>query len=319
MNLVITGGSGFIGSNFIDYWISKHPNDTVINIDKLTYASNRWFNRHVESSPNYTFREIDISNQAALEKAIPEADCVVNFAAESHVDRSIKDAREFIQSNIIGVFNLLELARKKNFRFHQVSTDEVYGTLGPNKKEQFTEMSPYNPRNPYSATKASADLLVRSYVNTYGIRATISNCGNNFGPHQHPEKLVPKVILSALSGMNIPIYGDGSQIRDWVFVEDHCSAIDSILSKGRIGETYLIGTENEVRNLDIVKMILDILHKDYDLIKSVPDRPGHDVRYSLSPHKIKKELEWSPGHTLSGALLKTVEHYNRYVEKYLKF
>ena len=318
MNLVVTGGSGFIGSNFIDYWISKHPDDTIINIDKLTYASNRWFNRKAESAPNYTFKKVDISDQALIEEVIGEPDCVINFAAESHVDRSIQDARKFIQSNILGVFNLVELARKRNFRFHQVSTDEVYGTLGDNKEEKFTRTSPYNPRNPYSATKASADFLVRSYVNTYGIRATISNCGNNFGPHQHPEKLIPKTILSTLSGLKIPLYGDGNQIRDWVFVEDHCSAIESILSKGRIGETYLVGSDNEVRNIDLVKMILSLLNGNKDQIELVPDRPGHDVRYSLSSQEIRKELGWNPIHTFEESLAKTVKHYIQYAETYAK-
>ena len=219
MNLIVTGGSGFIGSNFIDYWLLNHPNDKITNIDKLTYASNPWFNRFAVMSRNYRFKKIDISNRSDIIETFYDAEVVVNFAAESHVDRSITDPGKFIKSNFFGVYNLLEMARKKDFRFHQVSTDEVYGSLDSTHSPSFTEESAYNPRNPYSATKASADFLVRSYVNTYGINATISNCGNNFGPHQHPEKLIPKTIISALNNSKISIYGNGQQIRDWVFVE----------------------------------------------------------------------------------------------------
>lgn len=316
MRLIVTGGSGFIGSNFIDYWISKNPEDTITNIDKMTYASSRWFNRRVEKLGNYRFKKMDISMEGDLREVVDEVDCVVNFAAESHVDRAIADPKEFINSNLYGVFNLLELARKKDFRFHQVSTDEVYGSLGTDQTDRFTEKSPYDPRNPYSATKASADFLIRAYVNTYGIRATVSNCGNNFGPHQHPEKLVPKTIMSALKGIKIPVYGSGKQIRDWVFVEDHCSAIEAIIKHGRVGETYLIGANNEIRNIDLVNKILYILHKEYKLVEFVKDRPGHDTRYALSPKKIQDELGWRPRHSFEEALVETVGHYKNNREVY---
>jgi len=316
MNLVVIGGSGFIGSNFIDYWLSHHKDDTILNIDKLSYASNIWFNRNARQSNNYRFKKIDICNAPELGKALKDVDYVVNFAAETHVDRSIINPSEFIHSNIYGVYNILELARKMDFRFHQVSTDEVYGSLRINQAYSFSEESAYDPRNPYSATKAAADLMVRSYVNTYGIRATISNSGNNFGPHQHPEKLIPKTIISALSGERIPIYGNGQQIRDWIYVEDHCSAIESILFKGKIGQTYLVGAENEIRNIDIVKKILRILHKSPELVSFVKDRPGHDVRYSLSPKKIRNELGWKPTHSFEESLIRTIEHYKNYIEIY---
>lgn len=317
MNLIVTGGAGFIGSNFIDYWLSHHPEDTITNVDKFTYASNSWFNRKAKKSRNYKQKQLDIFNREELEEIVKDSDSIVNFAAESHVDKSIVDSSEFIKSNIIGVYNLLELIRKKDIRFHHVSTDEVYGSLELNQGLSFTEDSPYNPRNPYSATKASADFIIRSYVNTYGINATISNCGNNFGPHQHPEKLIPKTIMSAIRNIKIPVYGNGQQIRDWVYVEDHCSAIDAILSRGRSGETYLIGAKNEIKNIEVIRKILKILNRGEELIDYVNDRPGHDVRYSLSPKKIQEELGWTPMHLFDEALLNTVEHYRNNYEVYL--
>jgi len=318
MNIVITGGSGFIGSNFIDYWRRNHYEDLITNIDKMTYASNRWFNRNVENSVNYRFIEADINLEESMENALEGVDCIVNFAAESHVDRSISNPKDFINSNIVGVYNILEYVRKHDIQFHQVSTDEVYGSLDLFSSEKFSEQSCYNPRNPYSATKASADFLVRSYVNTYGIKATVSNCGNNFGPHQHPEKLIPKTILHALSGQSIPVYGNGNQIRDWVFVEDHCSAIDVILRKGKIGETYLVGSNNERKNIDIIRLILDKLDLNRAHVENVKDRPGHDVRYSLSPHKIQSELGWKPNYSFDDALNITVNHYKKYKGVYDK-
>jgi dTDP-glucose 4,6-dehydratase len=267
-------------------------------------------------SRNYRFKKIDISNRSDIIETFDDAEVVVNFAAESHVDRSITDPGKFIKSNFFGVYNLLEMARKKDFRFHQVSTDEVYGSLDSMNSPSFTEESAYNPKNPYSATKASADFLVRSYVNTYGVKATISNCGNNFGHHQHPEKLIPKTIIFALNNSKISVYGNGQQIRDWVFVEDHCSAIEAILCRGKVGKTYLVGANNEIRNIDLVKKILGILHKEQNLIEFVKDRPGHDIRYSLSPEKIKQELGWRPKHSFNQALATTVEHYKNNIDVY---
>ena len=316
MNLIVTGGSGFIGSNFIDYWSTKHPEDNITNIDKMTYASNKWFNRNVEGSGHYRFRNVDISVKGSLDGLMDGADCVVNFAAESHVDRSIADPINFVNSNILGIFNLLEYTRKYDIRLHQVSTDEVYGSLRLEDEGKFTEESCYNPKNPYSATKASADLLIRSYVNTYGLNATISNCGNNFGPHQHPEKLIPKTILAAISGNRIPIYGDGKQVRDWVYVEDHVSAIDAIIARGKPGKTYLIGADNEISNMRMVKKILGLLNADPGLIEHVKDRPGHDVRYSLSAAKIKSDLGWFPKYSLDDSIRRTIMHYTDNYEIY---
>ena len=249
---------------------------------------------------------------------IASSDTVINFAAESHVDNSIASPEEFLKSNYMGVFNILELVRKYDKRFHQVSTDEVYGSLSLNSSDPFDENSCYNPKNPYSSTKAAADHLIRAYVNTYGLKATISNCSNNFGPNQHPEKLIPKTILSALTNQRIPIYGSGKQVRDWIYVEDHCRALDLIIHNGRIGETYLVSAENEVSNIDIVNRILGILDKRDNLIEHVSDRPGHDKRYALSPEKIQKELGWSPSYNFEDALRKTIEHYRKKINKYTR-
>ncbi|MGC8618782.1 MAG: dTDP-glucose 4,6-dehydratase, partial [Thermoplasmata archaeon] len=276
MNLMVTGGLGFIGSNFINYWMREHPEDSILNVDKVTYAAN-YSNILNPENRNYRFVKADIADGKAMEDLSRGMDAIVNFAAESHVDNSISSPRQFLLSNYMGVFSLLESARKNDIRFHQVSTDEVFGSLPLDSIEIFNENSPYNPRNPYSATKAAADFLIRSYVNTYGIKATISNCSNNYGPNQHPEKLIPKTVLNALSGRNIPIYGNGEQIRDWIHVEDHCRAIDLILKHGRIGETYLVSARNERRNIDVVKTILDMLGASTNLIEYVTDRPGHDV------------------------------------------
>lgn len=317
MKLLVTGGLGFIGSNFINYWLSHHPDDQIVNIDKMTYASNPSYIND-PGNRNYVFVKADIIDREKIEKLIPDADAIVNFAAESHVDNSIASPEQFLLSNYMGVFNLLELVRRHDIRFHQVSTDEVYGSLPLNSSGSFDEHSPYNPRNPYSATKAAADFLVRSYTNTYGIRATISNCSNNFGPNQHPEKLIPKTIMNAISGKRIPIYGDGLQIRDWIYVEDHCSAIDLILKKGKIGETYLVSSRNERRNIDVVRDILKILKSSEELIEFVKDRPGHDVRYSLDPSKIERELGWKPAHDFHEAIENTVKHYTSNLERYMR-
>ena len=259
MRLLVTGGLGFIGSNFINYWISNHPDDEIINVDKVTYAAN-FDNISEPDNRNYRFVKADINDKKVMEELVASSDTIINFAAESHVDNSIASPEEFLKSNYMGVFNILELVRKYDKRFHQVSTDEVYGSLPLGSHDRFDENSCYNPRNPYSSTKAAADHLIRAYVNTYGIKATISNCSNNFGPNQHPEKLIPKTIINALSNQRIPVYGSGKQVRDWIYVEDHCIALDLILHNGRIGETYLVSSENEMSNIEVVNKILSILN-----------------------------------------------------------
>ena len=315
MKLVVTGGLGFIGSNFINYWLSNHPDDEIVNVDKVTYAAN-FDNISEPNSENYRFVKADINDKKVMEEVISASDTVINFAAESHVDNSIASPEEFLKSNYMGVFNILELVRKYDKIFHQVSTDEVYGSLSLNSPDRFDENSCYNPKNPYSSTKAAADFLIRAYVNTYGIKATISNCSNNFGPNQHPEKLIPKTILNAISNHRIQIYGSGEQVRDWIYVEDHCRALDLVLHKGRIGETYLVSSENEMRNIDVVNKILSILDAPSNLTEHVNDRPGHDKRYALNPEKIQKELGWSPRDNFEEALVKTIKHYQENIYKY---
>ncbi|MCL4341709.1 MAG: dTDP-glucose 4,6-dehydratase [Candidatus Thermoplasmatota archaeon] len=317
MKLLVTGGLGFIGSNFINYWLSNYPNDYIVNVDKVTYSAN--FNNIIKhDSENYVFVKAEINDKKIMEEIISTVDTVINFAAESHVDNSIDSPEEFLKSNYMGVFNILELVRKYDKRFHQVSTDEVYGSLSFNSPDRFDETSCYNPKNPYSSTKAAADFLINAYVNTYGTKATISNCSKNFGPNQHPEKLIPKTILNALSNQRIPIYGSGKQVRDWIYVEDHCRALDLIIHNGRIGETYLVSAENEMNNIDVVNKIRGILNKRDNLIEHVSDRPGHDKRYALSPEKIQKELGWPPRDNFEDALRKTINHYQENISMYIR-
>ena len=256
IRLLVTGGLGFIGSNFINYWLKRYSDDYILNVDLCTYAAD--FNNIDKnlSSKNYEFIKEDICNEKRMSSLSKDVDIIVNFAAESHVDNSIENASSFVRSNYYGVYSLLEAARINDIRIHQVSTDEVFGSLKPESKEIFNEYTKYDPKNPYSATKAAADHLVRAYVNTYGLKATISNCSNNFGPNQHKEKLIPKTILNALGGKKIPVYGSGMNIRDWIYVDDHCSGIDAVITKGSMGETYLIGTRNERTNLEVIKLIL---------------------------------------------------------------
>ncbi len=308
MKLLVTGGSGFIGSNFIHYWFERHKNDEIINLDKLTYASNQSNLKGIEKY-NYEFVKGDIADGKKVEKLVKDVDVVVNFAAETHVDNSIRDSKQFIHSNIVGVHVLVEAVRRYEKRIHQVSTDEVYGSLSVNSKRRFTESSCYRPNNPYSATKAAADHLVRAYFSTYKIKATVSNCGNNFGPRQHQEKLIPKTIVNALSGKKIPLYGKGMQIRDWIYTEDHCSAIERILDRGIYGETYLIGAENEKRNVDVVRAVLRELGKSENLISYVKDRPGHDARYAINPARIKREIGWKPRVGFDEGLIRTIAWY----------
>ncbi|OWP54395.1 MAG: dTDP-glucose 4,6-dehydratase [Cuniculiplasma sp. C_DKE] len=315
MKILVTGGMGFIGSNYILNRMQKHD-DFIYNIDSLTYASNPWYLERIKGSGNYRFINDDINNISIHGEELSDLDAIVNFAAESHVDNSIKDSSSFIRSNIMGTHALLEFARRNDLRFHQISTDEVYGALPLDSKEKFNVDSPYNPKNPYSATKASADMLVRSYCNTYGLKATISNCSNNFGPHQHREKLIPKTILNLMNNERVPIYGDGKQIRDWIYVTDHCNGIDLILDKGMMGKTYLIGSDGEHSNIEVVREIIKLMKKGSDMIRHVEDRPGHDKRYAIDASSIRK-LGWKPEFNFDDALRQTVEHYVKNYENYI--
>jgi dTDP-glucose 4,6-dehydratase len=308
VKIVVTGGLGFIGSNFIRQRMREHPEDQIINVDMITYASNP-LNRELEKLGSYTFFKADISDYAAMKSITANADCIVNFAAESHVDNSIASSDQFVRSNIVGVHTLLKVVMESDIRFHHISTDEVFGSLKIGSKDRFSDNSSYNPRNPYSATKASSDFLVRAFCNTYGVNATISNCSNNYGPFQHPEKLIPKTILHALSDQKIPIYGHGEQVRDWIHVDDHCSAVSLILEKGTPGSTYLIGGEGEESNISVVRRILKLMDKPEDLIEHVDDRPGHDVRYAIKTSESLKNMGWKKSVDFTSGLEKTIKHY----------
>lgn len=308
--LLVTGGAGFIGSNFIHYWLKNHPDDNVTNIDKLTYAGKLENLEDLANNPHYTFIKGDICDQLVVEKAMEGMDTVVHFAAESHVDRSILDPQVFVRTNVLGTQVLLDAARKfKVKRFHHVSTDEVFGALTLETKDRFRENTPYNPRSPYSATKAAADHLVRAAHITYDLPITITNCADNFGPYQYPEKLVSLAITNILEGNKVPIYGDGLYVRDWLYVEDHCVAIELVLEKGKIGETYLVGTDGDIKNIELIKKVLKIMGVTEDQLEFVKDRPGHDRRYAIDATKIKTELGWSPKYTLEQALEITVKWY----------
>ena len=311
MKILVTGGAGFIGSNFILYWLENHPTDQVINFDKLTYAGNLENLKSVKKNPNYTFIHGDICNEEEVDKAMEGVDVVVHFAAESHVDRSIIDPSEFVKTNVLGTQVLLDSALKNNVkRFHHISTDEVFGSLKLEDSGNFNERTNYNPRSPYAASKAGSDHLVRAYHATYGLPVTISNCSNNFGPYQFPEKFIPLAITNLLEDKKIPVYGDGLYVRDWLYVEDHCRAIDKILEKGKVGETYCIGGLTEdINNLEVIRKILKLLGKDEESIEFVKDRPGHDRRYAVDWSKIKNELGWEPMHGFDEWLSKTVEWY----------
>lgn len=314
--ILVTGGAGFIGVNFVKYWRKAHPEDFLINLDLLTYAGNRDYQADLEGQERYQFVQGDIGDRVLMEQIFsgnypgcPKPDVVVHFAAESHVDRSIRDPALFLRTNVLGTQVLLEMAVKHgNIRFHHVSTDEVFGSLGPDDPA-FDESTPYAPRSPYSASKAASDHLVRAYHETYGLPITISNCSNNYGPYQFPEKLVAVTITRALRGEKIPIYGTGKNVRDWLYVEDHCEALEKIILHGKIGETYCIGGEAEKTNLEVVGTILKVLGKHEDLIEFVADRPGHDFRYAMNIAKIQRELAWAPRVSFEEGIRRTVEWY----------
>lgn len=310
MKILITGGAGFIGSNFILYMIKKYPDYQIINVDALTYAGNLENLRSIEEHPNYTFVKADIADKSSLEPvfAAGDVDAVLNFAAESHVDRSILHPEIFVQTNILGTQTLLDLSKQYTInKFVQVSTDEVYGTLGDTGL--FTEETPLAPNSPYSASKAGADLLVRAYHETFGLPVNITRCSNNYGPYQFPEKLIPLMIQNALQDKPLPVYGDGLNVRDWLYVEDHCSAIDLVLHKGRNGEVYNVGGNNERDNLHVVKTILEELGKPESLITYVKDRLGHDRRYAIDADKIRNELGWQPQFPYESGIKETIRWY----------
>ena len=306
MKLLVCGGYGFIGSTFIKNHLKNFPQDTIINIDNLTIGSNK-LNLSEINNENYSFIKEDIKNFNEMEKISKDVDIIINFAAETHVDRSIANPKQFIETNILGTYSLLESSRKYNKKFIHISTDEIYGDL--ENKESFNEDDILKPSNPYSATKAAADLLVGSYKRTYGIDCIITRCTNNFGPNQFPEKLIPKTIIRASKDLKIPLYGDGNQIRSWIYVIDHVEAIDALISRGKSGEIYNITAWNEISNKEIVEKILAIMKKPSNLIEFVPDRPGHDKHYSIDSSKIKNEVNWSPKFNFDDALKETVNWY----------
>ena len=313
MTIVVTGGAGFIGSNFIYYEQAVHPEDKLICVDKLTYAGNLETLSKAMKNSRFRFVKADICDRQGISELFEEVkpDIVVNFAAESHVDRSIEDPGIFLQTNIIGTQVLMDTCRKFRIgRYHQVSTDEVYGDLPLERPDLlFTEKTPLKTSSPYSSSKAGADLLVNAYHRTYGLPTTISRCSNNYGPYQFPEKLIPLMIANALVDKPLPVYGEGLNVRDWLYVEDHCRAIDLIIRKGKDGEVYNIGGHNEMRNIDIVKMICKELGKNEDLIKHVTDRKGHDMRYAINPDKIHRELGWLPETKFTDGIVKTIRWY----------
>ena len=322
--ILVTGGAGFIGSNFVKLMLEKHPEYKIINIDALTYAGNLENLKDIDNNPNYEFIKADIRDRDKIEEVFKNNDItsVVNFAAESHVDRSIEEPEVFLTTNIIGTQVLLDTAKKywkvnpndkyckeykPGVKFLQVSTDEVYGALG--ETGMFVETMPIMPNSPYSASKASADMIVRAYNETFGMPVNITRCSNNYGPYQFPEKLIPLMINNCLKEKDLPVYGDGMQVRDWLHVSDHCSAIDTVLHKGRDGEVYNIGGNNEKANIEIVKLIIGTLGKSEDLIKYVKDRPGHDRRYAIDNTKITSELGWEPAYTFEQGMKETIQWY----------
>jgi dTDP-glucose 4,6-dehydratase len=310
MNILVTGGAGFIGSNLVMYLLKKYPDMLIVNLDKLTYAGNLENLESVKNHERYKFERGDICDRGLVEQLLGRysINTIINLAAETHVDRSIVGSAEFIRTNIVGTHVLLELAREKSIsKFVQVSTDEVYGSLG--KTGKFTEETPMHPNSPYAASKASADNFVLAYHHTYGLPAVITRCSNNYGPYQFPEKLIPLIIANALTDKPLPVYGDGMNVRDWLHVEDHCSAIDAVFLRGRAGEVYNIGGNNEKPNLELVKLLLKLLGKPESLISFVKDRPGHDRRYAIDSSKMQRELDWKPSFTFEQGMKTTVDWY----------
>lgn len=313
MKILVTGGAGFIGSNFILYMMEKYPDYEVVNLDKLTYAGNLENLKSVENNPKYKFIRGDICDKEIVKKSMTGCDLVVHFAAESHVDRSINAPAVFVQTNVIGTEVLLEVALELGIkRFHHVSTDEVFGTLSlDNLEEKFNETTPYSPRSPYSASKAGSDHLVRAFIETYNLPATISNCTNNYGPFQFPEKIIPLFITNAFENKPLPIYGKGKAVRDYLYVTDHCIALDLIIHKGKLGETYCIGGDAEKNGIEIADTILDLLEKPKNLKTFVEDRKGHDMRYAMDHSKITRELGWKPSVSFEEGIKKTIEWYKK--------
>ncbi|MDP9728091.1 dTDP-glucose 4,6-dehydratase [Alicyclobacillus tolerans] len=310
MRILVTGGAGFIGSNFVRYTLLHHPDDTLVNCDALTYAGNLESLQDIQQHPHYQFVHGDIRDGQKLSEIVQKhgIEAIVHFAAESHVDRSIHEPAAFVETNVLGTQVLLDVARQARIqKFVHVSTDEVYGTLG--STGYFTEETPLSPNSPYSASKAGSDLLVRAYHETYGLNVNITRCSNNYGPYQFPEKLIPLMILNALENKPLPVYGTGENVRDWLHVEDHCRAVDLVLRSGVPGRVYNIGGHNERRNIDVVREILRVLGKPESLIQFVTDRPGHDLRYAIDPTRIEQELGWKPNHTFETGLRETVEWY----------
>jgi dTDP-glucose 4,6-dehydratase len=311
MKLLVTGGAGFIGANFIHYWVSKHPTDVVRNLDKLTYAGNLANLDSLKGNASYEFIHGDITDGSCVAQVMNGIDIVVHFAAESHVDRSIAEPSPFVTTNVIGTQVLLDAALKaKVKRFHHISTDEVFGSLVLGSEEKFHEETRYDPRSPYSASKAGSDHLVRAYAHTYGLPISITNCSNNFGPYQHPEKLIPLTITNILEGKKVPVYGDGKNVRDWLYVEDHCRAIEAILLNNTVGKTYCVGgLTQDIDNLTVVKKIVALLGASESVIEFVDDRLGHDRRYAIDWTRAKTELSWAPQHEFDTYLEKTIEWY----------
>lgn len=308
MKILVTGGAGFIGSNFIRYWLKNNPEDKIINLDLLTYAGNLANLKDLDPSNNYSFVKGDICDFDLLDKIAPELDLIVNFAAESHVDRSIENSADFIKTNVEGTRILLEIAKKYKLRFHHVSTDEVFGSLAKNDPA-FNESTAYDPRSPYSASKAASDHLVRAYFHTYGLKITISNCSNNYGPYQYPEKLIPLFITNLIEGKKLPLYGDGQNVRDWIHVDDHNRGLELVIKKGRMGETYCLGGGKELMNIEITKNILLLKNLGEEMIECVNDRPGHDRRYAVDFSKAKKELGFEPRIDFIEGLTETINWY----------